>query len=174
MSVWRLSVKAVGKGSSPASKCLSAMRDWKVVPMWVKWINPNTLNFGVKHRSPLPKISPPVIQMSGRGDVCGDWIPVSFFSNHLLFYLWWEFGRGELLESVQTHSILVWKIDSGHQAKFVPTHDLKIGCSDHFLDESPISTLSNYSLCLWWKIERVKLMWIAWINPRTHHILVRK
>ena len=32
------------------------------------------------------------------------------------------------------------------QAKFVPTHDSKIGCSDHFIDQITISTLSNHLL----------------------------
>ena len=31
-------------------------------------------------------------------------------------------------------------------AKFVPTHDSEIGCSDHFIDQIPISTLSIHSL----------------------------
>ena len=37
----------------------------------------------------------------------------------------------ELLESVSTHSIWLRKVDMGH-AKFVPTHDQKIGCGGHF------------------------------------------
>ena len=53
----------------------------------------------------------------------------------------------ELPESVSTHSIWVRKVGLG-QAKFVPTHDQKTGCGDHFRAHTPISTLYNHSLYL--------------------------
>ena len=50
----------------------------------------------------------------------------------------------ELPESVSTHSIWVRKVGLG-QAKFVPTHDQKIGCGDHFRAHTPVSTLHDHS-----------------------------
>ena len=50
----------------------------------------------------------------------------------------------ELPESVSTHSIWVQKVGLG-QAKFVPTHDQKIGCGDHFRAHTPVSTLYDHS-----------------------------
>ena len=50
----------------------------------------------------------------------------------------------ELPESASTHSIWVRKVGSG-QAIFVPTHDQKTGCGDHFRAHTPISTLYNNS-----------------------------
>ena len=38
----------------------------------------------------------------------------------------------ELPESVSTHSIWVQKVCLLGQAKFVPTHDQKTGCGEHF------------------------------------------
>ena len=70
----------------------------------------------------------------------------------------------ELLESVQTHSILMWKVEEG-QARFVPTRDWKTCCDDHFRAHIPISTFSNHSLYLWWEVGRVKLVWNSLINP---------
>ena len=53
----------------------------------------------------------------------------------------------ELPESASTHLIWVRKVGLG-QAKFVPAHDQKTGCGDHFRSHTPISTLSNHSLYL--------------------------
>ena len=72
----------------------------------------------------------------------------------------------EMLESVPTHLILVWKVVVG-LATFVPTHDSKTGCGDHFWQSIPFSTLPNHSLYLWWDIERVKLLSIAWTGTNT-------
>ena len=47
-------------------------------------------------------------------------------------------------ESVSTHSIWVGEVCLGH-AKFVPTHDQKIGCGTHFRAHTPISALSNHT-----------------------------
>ena len=75
-------------------------------------------------------------------------------------------------ESVQRHSIWVGKGGMG-QAKFVPTHYSKIGCSDHFIDQIPISTLSDHSLYYLWEIGRVKLIWNGWISPYTLNLGVK-
>ena len=53
----------------------------------------------------------------------------------------------ELPKSVQTHTILVWKVDKG-QIRFVPTHDPKTCCGDHFRAHIPTSAFSNQSLYL--------------------------
>ena len=50
---------------------------------------------------------------------------------------------------------------------FVPTHDSKTGCGDHFSPWIPIPSLSNHSSYLLWDIGRVKLMSIAWIGTNT-------
>ena len=49
----------------------------------------------------------------------------------------------ELPDLVQSHSILVWKVDMG-QANFDPTHDSKPRCGDHFRQWIPISTFSDH------------------------------
>ena len=49
----------------------------------------------------------------------------------------------ELPISVQTHSILVWKVGMG-QANFDPTRDWKPCCGDHFRPHTAISTISNH------------------------------
>ena len=51
----------------------------------------------------------------------------------------------ELPKSVQTHSILVWKVGKG-QPNFDPTCAWKTHCGDHFRADIPISTFSNHSL----------------------------
>ena len=46
-------------------------------------------------------------------------------------------GCCELPESASNHTILVLKVGLG-QAKFVPTHDQKIGCGEDFSAQTPI------------------------------------
>ena len=75
----------------------------------------------------------------------------------------------ELPKSVQTHSILVSKVDKG-QANFDPTCDWNTRCGDHFRANSPISPFSNLSIYLWWDIGRVEMLWNSWINPHTLHL----
>ena len=109
---------------------------------------------------------------------------------------WWLWTMSTNLNHVQSFIILMmrhWKgqanvICLNHQSKhtqswcekweeanpqFVPTHDLKTGCGDHFTAHIPISTLSNHWPYLWWDNGRVKLMWIAWISPNILHLGVK-
>ena len=51
----------------------------------------------------------------------------------------------ELPDLVQSHSILVWKVDMG-QANFDLTHDSKPRCGDCFMEWIPISTFSDHLL----------------------------
>ena len=60
------------------------------------------------------------------------------------------------------------------QAKFVPTHDSKIGCSDHLIDQIPISTSSNHSSYYIWEIGRVQLVWNGWISLYTLNLDVKR
>ena len=53
-------------------------------------------------------------------------------------------GCCELPESASNHTIWVRKVGLG-QAKFVPTHDQKIGCGEDFSAHTPILTMSNHS-----------------------------
>ena len=75
-------------------------------------------------------------------------------------------------KSVQTHSILVTKVDKG-QANFDPTCDWNTRCGDHFRANSPISPFSNLSIYLWWDIGRVEMQWNSWINQKTLHLGVK-
>ena len=52
-----------------------------------------------------------------------------------------------LPETVQTHSILLWKVENRHD-NFDPTYDWKTRWSDHHRNHIPISTFSNHSLYL--------------------------
>ena len=82
-------------------------------------------------------------------------------------------GCCELPKSVQTHSILMWKVDKG-QANFDPTRDWKTRCGDHHRAHIPISTFSSHSLYLWWDIGRVEMLWNSWINPNILHLGVKR
>eukprot|EP00956_Cyclotella_meneghiniana_P002113 scaffold2388_cov57-Cyclotella_meneghiniana.AAC.9 len=66
-------------------------------------------------------------------------------------------GCCELPKSVQTHSILMLKVDKG-QANFDPTSDWKTRCGDHHRAHIPISTFSNHSLYLWGENGRVEIL----------------
>ena len=105
------------------------MRDWRRVKLlWNSWTNPNIHHLGVKHRR-LPTASinthnseagmvVMVIQDEFKSQPCTN--------NHLAYNGTLEWLRCcELPESVHTHSILVWKVNTG-QANFNsnsnPTH----------------------------------------------------
>ena len=53
-------------------------------------------------------------------------------------------GCCELPKSVQTYSILVWKVGKG-QANFDPTRTSKTCCGDHYRAHIPTSTFPNHS-----------------------------
>ena len=72
----------------------------------------------------------------------------------------------ELPISDGTHTIWVQK-GGFDQAKYVPSQAWKIGCGDHFSAHRPISTLSNHSLYLLWKIGWVELIWNGWFGVYT-------
>ena len=69
----------------------------------------------------------------------------------------------DLPDSVHRYSIWVRKVGLG-QARFVPTPNRKIGCSKHFRAHTPIWTMYNHSLYLWWEIGWVELIWNGWIS----------
>ena len=69
-------------------------------------------------------------------------------------------------ESAWRHSIWVPNVYMG-RAKSLPTHDSKIDCSNQFIDQIKISSVSNHSLYYWWEIERVQLIW-NWLNQSAH------
>ena len=79
----------------------------------------------------------------------------------------------DLPESVQPHSILVWKVDKG-QANFDPILDSKTHCGHHFRAHIPISTFSNHSLDLQWEIGRDGMLWNSWINANLLHLGVKR
>ena len=78
----------------------------------------------------------------------------------------------DLPKSVQTHSILVWKVDKGH-ANFDPTRDWKTSCGNLHRAHIPISTLQNHSLYLWWENGRVVMPWIDQISPKSLNLGVK-
>ena len=98
-----------------------------------------------------------------------------FQSQHCMtiYYMYDETLEGssccEMLESVQTHSILVWKVGVD-LATFVPIHDSKTACGDHSRHQISISTLSNHSLYCSWEIGSVKLIWNGWISLYTLNV----
>ena len=74
----------------------------------------------------------------------------------------------ELHKSVGTLSIWVRRVGLGHQVKFVPTHNQKMGCGDHFGAHSPISTLSNHSLYLLIMRDWMGLADMKWLIQSLH------
>ena len=126
------------------------MRSWKGGDVMISWINPNILHLGVKHRVlRAPNWYHPQLKMQGVVMVVDDeFKPQPCTTIH---YTYNETLKGlrcyELLESVQTQSILVWKSDKG-KANFDPTRVWKTRCGEHFRAHIPISTFSNHSLYL--------------------------
>ena len=72
----------------------------------------------------------------------------------------------ENLESIQKHTILVWKVGYCEPNLFPPTTQ-KPGCSDCYTCWIQISTLQNHSSYLQWDIERVEMLSIARISPNS-------
>ena len=135
----------------------------------IAWIGTKTLDLGVISRGMELKLPPP-IWLKSQGAVMS--IHNEFQSQPCMtiHYTYNETLEGssccEMLESIQTCLILVWKVGVD-LATFVPTHDSKTVCGDHIRQSIPFSTLPNHSLYLWWDIERVKLLSIAWISTKT-------
>ena len=108
------------------------------------------LKLGVKPRGLMyPNFHHPRLKSRGVVMVVGD-----EFQSQLCLTIQYTNGERleglrccELPESVSTHSIWVQKVGLG-QAKFVPTHDQKMVCGDHFRPHTPISTMSYHSLYL--------------------------
>ena len=77
----------------------------------------------------------------------------------------------ELPDLVQSHSILVWKVDIG-QANFDPTHVSKTVRGDHFRQWIPISTFSDHLSYYSGKVlegSRCCELWNAGLNPHILH-----
>ena len=86
-------------------------------------------------------------------------------------YLWLMEGSKSccrIIESVQKHSISMWKAGMD-QAKFNLTHhdSVSIGCGDCSRHKTQISTLSNHLLYKSQDNGRIIMMSIAWISPNT-------
>ena len=144
----------------------------------MKWLNQSvhTQSLVWNATDQEPKFEPPVTGKWGCGDGCGRLIPISTLSNNLS-YLWLETGRVELMwMSWISVNILNLGAKCGYmgQAKFVPTHYSKIGCSDHFIDQIPISTLSNHLFYYSWEIGSIELVWNGWISLCTLNLGVKR
>ena len=151
--------------------------------MWIASISTYTLHLGVKRRGPE---SSQIVTFLTQKPGCGAMVVQDYFLSQPRLTIHHTHddifeGEGsswcELLESVQTHSILVWSAGAQKtQPNFhLPDSKIRVWC-DGFEGLLPVSTSSNHSSSSWWYIWRwrVKLMWIASISTITLHLGVKR
>ena len=133
----------------------------RVEMLWYSWINPNIHHLGVKWRVLELILSPPRTQNSRSVVMVGDdelksqpCKTIQYTYNETLKGL----GCFELPESVQTHSILVWKVEY-RPSQLLPQFRPETHHASHNRAHKSISTISNHSLYLWREIGRVELVW---------------
>ena len=81
----------------------------------------------------------------------------------------------EMAESIQKHSILVWKVESrGLEPKLSPPATQKPWYGDGYEGWIPISTSHSHSSYSYWDIWMVGMIRTAWIGPKSLNLGVKR